>query len=222
MYTDQDKSFVNCADIIDALKEKSEVMRFREKQSLFCEGNAPLGVFIIEKGKIKLFKTGSDTKEQILSIVSDGDILAYSEILTNIRFTKSAVTLDKTILYFVSRSDFYEIVCSHPDFMDKFLKKVTYDLKEAESKITDLAYKPVRGRLADALIALGKVYKGEISGHQFVSISRCDLASYVGTARETINRLISEFRNEHLINTEGNQIEIISPAGLQKISEFYH
>ncbi len=99
---------------------------------------------------------------------------------------------------------------------------LSLDLKEAETKITDLAYKPVRGRLAGALIYLTNKFSENTTEVPNISITRSDLACFVGTAKETVNRLLSEFRNEHLVETTGTKINILNFKGLNTLNNLYN
>jgi len=104
---------------------------------------------------------------------------------------------------------------------EQLLQQISLDVKSVEGKIVDLAYKPVRGRLADAILDLDKKFN-EDTGQHYVFITRADLASYVGTVKETVNRLLSEFRNDRLIATNGTRIILLDINGINRICKMYN
>lgn len=92
-----------------------------------------------------------------------------------------------------------------------------------KKKIINLAQKSVRERLATTLLMLKETYSMEGDESQIIDIalSREDLANIVGTATETVIRLLADFKQENLIATEGKKIKIINPKGLAKVADFY-
>jgi CRP/FNR family transcriptional regulator len=102
------------------------------------------------------------------------------------------------------------------------MKLLSQDLKNAEHKMIDLAQKPVRERVAEALLYLKNTYGLEDDGVTLsVSMSREDIANIVGTATETAIRLLSEFKNDKLIALNGKKISIINHEQLVKAANVY-
>jgi CRP-like cAMP-binding protein len=101
------------------------------------------------------------------------------------------------------------------------IKMLSFALGDAESALAQLALKPVRERLAEALLLLLKVYGNNEQTPFTISLTRDDLASLVGTAKETAIRFLSEFKEEGLVTTQGSAITIIDADKLLKISHMY-
>ena len=93
--------------------------------------------------------------------------------------------------------------------LESFVLQLVVDIKLAETRMVDLAYKPVRGRLADALLDLTERLSNPLTGTLSISLTSVDLGKYVGTAKETVNRLLSEMRHEGLVTTDESKIVII-------------
>jgi len=94
-------------------------------------------------------------------------------------------------------------------------------LEEAENKMTTLAQKPVRERLAESLLILNNLFKSEgkckvLNDHATISLSREDLANIVGTATETVIRLLSDFKDDGLVSISGRSITLVDIDGLKK------
>jgi len=94
-------------------------------------------------------------------------------------------------------------------------------LEEAEEKMTSMAQKPVRERLAEGLLVLDELFNGaggckSADNDHSISLTREDLANIIGTATETVIRLLSDFKEEELIETEGRKILILDRSGLKR------
>lgn len=202
------------------IKNQADLLRFEKGQVVYCEGSTPLGIYIVKDGRIKIKKTGIDGKEQIVRIATRGDSLSYIDLLSNTRYSNSAGAISDSNLYFLDKQKFWSLLRSHPDLFEKLLCLLSKDLKTAEEKITDLAYKPVKGRLVDALNKLGEPESAN-SDSLRVHISRYNLACYLGTAKETVNRMICELRDEGLIQTEENEINVLNQNKLNSICKYY-
>lgn len=201
-----------------------ESISYKKGQILFNEGNLPRGVYFVESGIVKIYKYGIDGKEQIIKLAKYGDMIGYKSILTNDRYNVSAAILEEAQLTFVPREDFLELFRNDEEISEKVTQLLCADLAEVEKKMVAMAYKPVRGRLAETLLSLDQVYenpkqpKGSVIK---IKLSREDLANLIGTAKETVIRLLSEFKAENLISTEGRIIKIIDAPGLLRIHNLY-
>ena len=212
------KSPSGCSNqLMESLKFKADFLRYGKGQLVYCEGSTPLGVYIVQRGTVKLSKLGSDGKVQIMRFAIKDELLGYSDVMSNEKYSLSARTLEDSEFLFVPKQDFIATISDENGFCKDFLALLSKDLKQAEEMIADLAYKPVRSRVANALLFLsGKLNNGGNGSVEF-ALCRSDLASFVGTAKETVNRLLSEFRNENLITTEGKAIKILKPEKLDRL-----
>lgn len=201
--------------VMDIIEDKSDHLQFKKGQMIYCEGSTPLGAYFVREGKAKIKKIASDGKEQIINIATPGEMLSYIDLVSNTRYSTSAIALEDSVLLFLPKQMFWSLIKDQGNLFDSFVQLISQDLRHAEEKITDLAYKPVRSRLADALITLARKFENG-SGSQSVAITRYDLACFVGTVKETVNRVLSDFRNEKLIMTDGTKIVILDANGLSR------
>ncbi|WP_238395817.1 Crp/Fnr family transcriptional regulator [Pontibacter pudoricolor] len=196
---------------------------FKKGQVIFHEGTRPSGLHCINSGKVKVTKMGSDGKEQIIRLAKPGDVVGYRALMADSNYSASAVALDDAVVCFIPKSQFLELISSNVEFSGGLMKLFSKALGEAEERMVQMAYKPVRERLAEALLLLQKTYQQqpEVEDKFTISISREDLASIVGTAKETTIRLLSEFKDESIITTKGSSITILDPEKLYKICHLY-
>ncbi len=208
---------------LEEVSTSKSCFTFKKGQVIFNEGTKPSGLYCVHSGKVKVAKMGSDGKEQIIRLAKPGDMIGYRALMADSNFSASAVALDDAVLCFIPKSQFMELISHNIDFSNGLMKLLSKALGEAEERVVQMAYKPVRERLAEALLLLQKTYQNNGNGEeQFtISISRDDLASIVGTAKETTIRLLSEFKDENIITTKGSSITILDPDKLYTICHLY-
>jgi len=210
-------------DDLEVLSSHKSCITYKKGQNLFYEGTRPMGVFCINYGKVKVYKMGSNGKEQILFIAKPGDFLGYRSLLSEEFYGASATVLEQAAICFVPKSDFLTILNANPSFFQKLMKAVCHELGVMEDKLAQLAQKSVRERLAATIIMLKETYGMEGEGSELIDIalSREDLANIVGTATETVIRLLSEFKSDGLIGLEGKKIKVLDAQRLIHEADFY-
>ncbi|MDE0771911.1 MAG: Crp/Fnr family transcriptional regulator [Salibacteraceae bacterium] len=205
---------------IEEIHKNSTQKKLKKNQIIFLEGTRPLGVYSITSGRIKIYKTGVEGKDQIIQILKSGDLMGYRAMLSEEQYPVSAETLEETTLCFIPKKDFIGAMSSNSDLTKEVIKSLSKDLTNMADSITVLAQKPVRERLAGALMVLIDTYdidesKGVSNG---INLTREDLANMVGTATETLIRLLHDFKYEQLIETQGRKILIKNKEKLKKVA----
>ena len=206
------------AEETEILNYEKEFRQYKRGDILYREGNRISGFFCINSGIIKVFKTGFDGKEQIIRFARRGDIIAYRSVLSNELACTSAKVIEDCQVCFIPSDILIQFIKSNPTFSLDLLRLACHELGEANSFITDIAQKTVRERLAEILLLL--VHDFGIDNNQFlrISLTREELANIVGTATESVIRLLSEFKTDHLVELNGRRIRILNIKGLEKIS----
>lgn len=194
---------------------------YKKGQIIFNEGNKPGGVFCVNKGKIKIYQTGEEGKEQILRLVKEGDILGYRSLISGEAYSATASVMEEAIVCFIPKRTFFDFLQTNSDLSSSMMQLLSHDLKEAETRLTGLAQKPVRERMAESLLMLSEFYGTDKEGAINAVISREDIANIVGTATETTIRILSDFKNEKLIELTGKKIKIINQHGLIKTAHVF-
>nr|WP_232342282.1 Crp/Fnr family transcriptional regulator [Hymenobacter negativus] len=195
---------------------------YQKGQRIFHEGSPALGLHCVNQGKIKVTKASSEGKEQIVQLAKGGDVLGFQSVLTDTRYSTSAVALEDCVVCFIPRSDFFRVWQSNVQFSTSLMQMMARALGAAEVQMLHLAYKPVRERLAGALLLLARTFrKGDEAEIFSMSISREDLASLVGTAKETAIRLLSEFKEAGIIASRGSEVTILNIGELSQIAALY-
>ncbi|RZK30365.1 MAG: Crp/Fnr family transcriptional regulator [Hymenobacter sp.] len=210
------------AEELEFITNNKTTQHYQKGQYIYQEGNQALGLYCVHQGKIKIAKAGGDNKEQIVQLLREGDVLGYRALLAGTRYSSSAVALEECVVCFVPRLDFLRLLQANMQFSTAMLQLLARSLGQAEERMLHLAYKPVRERLAGALLLVQQTFRQEGEELPFrIALGREDLAALVGTAKETVSRLLSEFKEAGIIATRGSQITILKPSRLLEISTMY-
>ncbi len=214
--------FKNCShDELNHINDSKCFNTYKKGQVIFHEGNRPLGLFCVFNGKVKVSRLGSDGKEQVIRLVKKGDTLGYRSLIENTKYSASAIALDDTQACFISATEFNNLIDTNVKVASDLMRMLAKVLGDTQDKLVHLAMKPVRERLAEALLLLKNTYDDKKSEHFSISISREDLSSIVGTAKETVIRFLSEFKEEGIVSTRGSEITILRADKLLQISSLY-
>jgi CRP/FNR family transcriptional regulator len=125
----------------------------------------------------------------------------------------SATALEDANICFISKDDFLDMIDTNPTLRNGIMRELSKELGDRAVFITNMAQKSVRERLAAALIILDDVYSGEQ-----INLTREDLANFVGTATETLIRLLKDLKEEGVIDIHTRKLEIIDKDKLMKIA----
>ncbi|MGD0341785.1 MAG: Crp/Fnr family transcriptional regulator [Bacteroidales bacterium] len=207
---------------VDLINFEKEFRQFKRGDILYTEGSRISGFYCIHSGIIKVFKTGLDGKEQIIRFAKPGEIIAYRSVLSSEVACTSARVIEDCQVCFIPSDILISLVKSNPVYALELLKLACHELGEANSFITDIAQKTVRERLAEILLLLLNDFGLDEQNYLQISLTREELANIVGTATESVIRLLSEFKTDRLVELNGRRIKILNKKGLEKISNVFN
>jgi CRP/FNR family transcriptional regulator len=202
-----------CTDEVSNLENHRSCNLFKKNQSLFLEGSFPRGVFCINQGKVKVFKRGDEGKEQIIHIAKEGEIVGFRAMFSEEVYNVAAETLEESNICYIAKDDFLNMIDTNAALRNGIMKELSKELADRASFITNMAQKSVRERLAFALILLEKIYEPEP-----INLSREDMANFVGTATETLIRLLKDFKEEGLIEVHTRKMTVTNAKKLVDIA----
>lgn len=191
---------------IDAARKS---FHFKKGELLFSEGEEVTGMFFVTKGLVKVHKKWGSDKELILRIAKGGDIVGHRGLGSDTIYPVSGTALESTDVCFVSLDFFNSTLKVNPDFLFQLMMFFAAELKESEKRMRNLAHMTVKGRTANALLALQQKFGTKTDGSLAITLSRQDFASYTGTTYETSFRIMNELANEKLIKVDGKNIFIL-------------
>ncbi len=208
-------------DVLASLTANKTEQVYKKGEIIFREGSYPSGIFYIAEGKVKKYKLDNDGKVHIIYLANTGELLGYHAILSEDRYPDSAAAIEESRIAFIPKSDFLDTL-EHSDILSRrLLKTLSHEFAVLANSLNMFAQKSVRERLAVQLIVLREKYKVNFQSGMAVEInmSRDDLASIVGTAREHVVRVLSEFKEDGILETRGRKIIVLDVNKLIRIAD---
>jgi CRP-like cAMP-binding protein len=191
--------------------------KVKKGQLIFDEGEKINGIYCIREGICKLTKLSANGKDQIVKLVVRGDLIGQRSLVSEEVANLSARALSEMEVCFIPKHEIMTDLHENNDFAFDVLKAMAKDLKEADNIIVNMAQKSVRQRLAEALIYIYTGFGTDENGMLSIVLSREDYANIVGTATESVIRILSQFKKDGFISTKGKQIKVEDLAALKRV-----
>lgn len=214
---DQMVSFIGGDEVLRRFVQDRSTDRYKKGQRIFTEGNHPLRLYYVQKGRVKIFKSNDEGKEFIYKIVNEGEFFGYVSLLENIVYKESANALEDCEIVSIPKSEFEELVHSNFEVSRTFIKLLAGDVSHKEEQLLHIAYDSLRKKVADALLLLKNKYKDHV-GDFNIHISRENLAAVAGTATESLIRTLTDFKAEKLIDIKEANITILNEEKLRRLT----
>lgn len=181
--------------------------------AIFFEGDPGIGFYMVATGKVKIFKTSFDGKEQILHIFGPGEPFGEVPVFHGNPFPANAEALTEADLLFFPRTEFVSLVTANPSLALNMLAVLAIRLRRFAAQIENLSLKEVPGRLASYLFYLME----EQNSQQRVTLDvpKGQLANLLGATSETLSRIFNKMSEEGLIRVEGKTIYILDAQRLR-------
>lgn len=205
--------------LLNSLKAKGKNRSFSNKQIIYVENDEPAYLYFVKRGQVKTYKRAKDGRELSSTLYHDGDFFGYESLCQSTMYTDNAATLSDSEILLIAKADFMDYLLNHQEIATTFIGLLSGSVKEKEEQMLRLAYFSVRKRVADALIQVAAKFGEADSDTCVLKISRDDLAALVGTASETVSRMLADFKDEKLIEKNGNAIHILSIEKLKKVKQ---
>ncbi len=198
---------------LPAIAASKKTIHYKKGELIFKEGDAVTGVYFIYTGTVKVHKQWGE-KELIIRFAAAGDIFGHRGLGKDMHYPVSATVLEPSTVCFISFEFFTTTLRVNYDFSFNLLMFFAEELQESERKMRNLAHMQVKGRIAYALLLLQDKFGIAENGAINLSISRQDLASYTGTAYETLFRIMNEMATEEIIRLNGKETTILNKEKL--------
>ncbi|HET7103236.1 MAG TPA: Crp/Fnr family transcriptional regulator [Terracidiphilus sp.] len=206
---------------IQLLAARASRKLFRTGELLFSEGEPCSGLHIIAHGRIRIFKTSVNGREQVLAANGPGESVAELPVFDGGPFPASAVAVEDAEVAFISRRDFRAFCLEHPEVSLKVLTVVGERLRRLVGIIEELSFTTIRQRLISTLVKLAQSEGRETGrGIEFqLPASHQELANQLGTVRELISRNLMRLQAEGLLDVDARQIVVKDMKGLLALLE---
>lgn len=199
------------------LAQRAVPRKFTGGEIVFSEGDPCAGMYVVESGHVRIFKTSAGGREQVLSIDGPGGSIAELPVFDGGNYPASVSAVEDSTLLFISKQDFHALCMTHPQVALKVLRVVGSRLRKLVGIIEELSFTTVRHRLAAFLVRMAQKEGQRLSEGIEITLpaSNQELASQIGTVRELVSRNLSRFQSEKLIQMDGRRIVIPNLKALQ-------
>ncbi|HHW30607.1 MAG TPA: Crp/Fnr family transcriptional regulator [Clostridiaceae bacterium] len=196
-------------EIMKTVKSRS----FKRGELIYRAGDHSDSLYIVNSGKIKIYRLSESGKEQLVRILNPGDFTGELALFSQSVHESYAEAMEDTKICIITRSDLQEFLMKYPSISLKFLAEFSRRLEKSEKQTARVSTEKVETRLA---LFLAECVTSSEGPMEFVlPMSRKDLASYLGTTPETISRKLAEFEDAGYIKQKkGRKIEILDLDGM--------
>jgi CRP/FNR family cyclic AMP-dependent transcriptional regulator len=193
---------------------------FRDGEVIFRQGDPGHCLYIIESGRVRIYVLGPDGREISVNIYASGDVFGELALLDGLPRSASAVALLRTETLALYRDDFLEHLRAFPEIANNLIFILSTRLRHTTNYAESLAFLDVRTRLARELLLLAERYGiATKNGVEIdLGMTQADLASLIGTSRETLNRTLNRLRDENVIKVVGRKVELLDAEKLHDIA----
>jgi len=198
-----------------ALAAGRNIEKYKKKELIYSEGNRPVSLFYIEKGKVKTFKRNEDGKDLVVDLYNAGDFLGYVALLEGGLYKETAEALDDSEIAVIPREEFEKLMNSHREAAAVFIRMLARNVTGKEQQLLGLAYNSLRRKVAEALMSLYKKYNTRKETPFAIEISRENLATIAGTATESVIRTLGDFREEGMVEIRDGMVIVLDERKLR-------
>lgn len=191
----------------------------KKGETIFEEGENVNGIFCVKDGICKLTKLSPNGKDQIVKLVSKGELLGQRSMISEEPANLSAVALEEMQVCFIPKAEILGFFDKNNQFSMNVMKTICGDLRSADDHMVNMTQKSVKERLAETLIYLYESFGTNSDKTLKIQLSRDELASMIGTATESCIRLLSDFNKLGLIELVGKKIILKDLQKLKKLAE---
>ncbi len=202
-------------EAFEQLSAERVTRRFRKKDFLYLEGDQARRLYFIGSGQVKTYRTNQVGKEYITHIYNEGEFMGYNALLLGKPYDETAMVLKDSEISYIPKEDFFALLYNNRNFSARFIKMLVNNSNEQEEQLLNLAYNSIRKRVADALLMLDD--QNQKSGQAQIAILRDDLAGIVGTAKESVIRTLTDFKQDGLIAIEKSAITVLKKDKLAQM-----
>ena len=229
-----DNNLNNCIDCIDdensvffglseeekkILQQNYTCSKYKKNEVIYKEGDKPMGLICLSKGKVKIFKEGIGGREQIVRMAKPVGFIGYRALFANENYISSAIAIEESEVCVIEKEGLLKVIKGNGVFALKLINVLAKELGFSNKRTVTLTQKHIRGRLAESLLFLIDTYGYEDDGKTIkIYLSREDLANLSNMTTSNAIRTLSSFASEKVISLNGKKIIIEDLKMLQRIN----
>lgn len=216
-----DRLFCNMSgSAVEALDSVKFTGLYPKGSLLFVEGEEPRGVFILCSGRAKLTTSSTEGKTLIVKIAEAGEVLGASATILGKPYEVSAETIEPSQLNFIKRDDFLKYLNTHAEACLHTAQQLSEKYHSAQREIRSLGLSQTTSEKLARLLLDWCDRGGEQTTKGIrlkVLLTHEEIAQMIGTTRETVTRLLSDFKKKKIIDVKGSSLFVISKPQLEHL-----
>ncbi|OUM86773.1 MAG: hypothetical protein BAA01_04060 [Bacillus thermozeamaize] len=204
-------------DAFERLHLRFDQRNYPKHGTIFREGQEREAIFFILKGIVKTYKVDETGKEQLISLLHQGEMFPHVGLFDDVPYPATAEAIQETELLVIPISDFRNLLASHPRMAAQVIAHMEQKIMDLQQRLQKMMSADVLHRLIDILLHLADEYGVVQNGHTVIHIplTNQDLANMLGTSRETVSRMLNHLKKEQLLDTGRQQIILYDPEKLK-------
>jgi CRP/FNR family transcriptional regulator, cyclic AMP receptor protein len=216
------EEYLFCNLPLPALKKLNEITSpgvYPKSTTLFIEGQQPRGVFVLCAGKAKLFTSSSDGKTIIIKISAAGDVLGLNASISNRPYEVTAEMMDPGQANFIARDALLQFLREHGEVALRVAEQLSRNYYAAYEEIRTLGLTSSPSEKFAKLLLSWSPNAGNANepAHLTLTLTHEEIAEMIGTTRETVSRLFSDFKKKQLVQVKGSTLIIRNKPALEKM-----
>lgn len=213
----------NCSDpVLKEISAKKIFRQVKQGEIIFTEGKEAIQIAFVKSGVIKMEVNGKNNRPLITRLAMEGDILGHRTLENFNRYPVSAVAVENSQLCLLRADHFHSLLERCADFRKEIIKAYLQELKEIETRTMHLVQKNVREKIAYILLYIAGIYKYNTQATGIhIHLTRQDMADLTGTTKEQVSKILTDFKNEKLINYRAKRFKFFDLEKLRAIAFCY-
>ena len=206
-------------DELGALTHDLLCRRFREGEAIFQQGDPGQMLYLVESGQVRIYVQDEEGQETSVTLCGPGDMFGELAVIDGLPRSASAVAMGRTVVHILSRDRFREHMRRSPQLALDLLKALSVRVRYSTQQVGNLTLLAISGRLARKLLELAQLH-GEVEPDGVrigLALTQSDLASLVGTTRESVNKALGAFRRQGLVRMQRGHIVIVDADALRAL-----
>jgi CRP/FNR family transcriptional regulator/CRP/FNR family cyclic AMP-dependent transcriptional regulator len=197
----------------EALLTLSNIMRrrtFRAGDAIFHRDDPGQVLYVIKEGKVKICLISPDGQEISLVVLGKGECFGELALLDGLPRSADAISLEKVECYTLQRSDFHAAIMKNPEIAIQVLEVLSRRIRSTDQQVEDLIFLDVYGRVAKKLLELAETHGSKVEDGVRIDVrlTQQELASMVGSSRESVNKVMGDFTERRYLSTDKHRVTL--------------
>ena len=208
-------------DSMETLKKITTMQDIPKSQPIYFAHDPSNSIFFLKKGRVKLTRTSQEGKEMIIALINPGEVFGEMSFIDSEERTDYAIALDECLICAISKLDFKEFVEKNPSLNLKITKLIGFRLRKYSERIEDLVFKDATQRVVSFILSLAEDQGKAVGEEIFVKpfLTHQDIAEITACSRQTVNAILTDLREQGIINFDRKKLIIKNRDELNSLLE---